>query len=284
MAMNEAQVSALRARFSGSQVKVLEKHTKTGKTLKIPYIPISAIKARLLQVDPAWSWRPIEWFEEGGRRVGVLIELTVLGVKKLGYGAPPRDIAENIDPIKTMIANAIKNAAEDFGVGLEASDDDLLDVPEVPDVPEPETLPQPAPTTEERRPPRPAPGPTRGKSGKGKNGTSRPARSDELTEQARMRYVTFICDHAGKRPCGPLFLDEIEERYGLLEEMNSDSLIRLFDLQMVSSFWDIYESLGALDADERQKIVKSVCGVDSVVELTAEEFRRYEKDLAEALI
>lgn len=81
------------------------------------YVGHAAVTDRLLEADPAWTWKflggtPV--FDDVG---GIWIELTVCGVTRTGYGFPERLKGGNA--IKEAIGDAIRNAAMRFGVGLE---------------------------------------------------------------------------------------------------------------------------------------------------------------------
>jgi hypothetical protein len=93
--------------------------------IHLDYVGHAAVTERLLDVDPAWSWEPVAWSEDGrplldlddkGRPVGLWIRLTVAGVSRLGYGTVE---AGKTEPTKELIGDAIRNAAMRFGVALE---------------------------------------------------------------------------------------------------------------------------------------------------------------------
>lgn len=95
---------------------------RAGTTLD--YVGHGAVTARLLDVDPEWTWEPVAFGEDGlpalcwkdGKPVGLWIRLTVNGVTRLGYGSctPGQFEAE-----KVLIGDALRNAAMRFGVALE---------------------------------------------------------------------------------------------------------------------------------------------------------------------
>lgn len=91
----------------------------------LEYVGHAAVTARLLDVDPLWSWKPVSSGPDGlplfdvdarGKRVGLWISLTVKGVSRLGYGSCPPD---QFDAEKVLIGDAIRNAAMRFGVALD---------------------------------------------------------------------------------------------------------------------------------------------------------------------
>jgi hypothetical protein len=91
--------------------------------MHIDYVGHAQVTARLLEVDPQWSWEPVAWDvsglpaiveEQGGRRV-LWIRLTVLGVTRLGVG-----IAGSHEEVeKILVGDALRNAAMRFGVALD---------------------------------------------------------------------------------------------------------------------------------------------------------------------
>lgn len=91
----------------------------------LDYVGHAATTARLLEVDPAWSWEPVAFDKETGlpkfdHKGGLWIRLTVLGVTRLGYGSA--DERPNMDAgthEKECIGDAIRNAAMRFGWALE---------------------------------------------------------------------------------------------------------------------------------------------------------------------
>lgn len=101
--------AALRAPFPP---EVIGKLPKAG--VQLDYVGHAAVTDRLLQADPAWSWEPLAYTEQGlplEDKGGLWIKLTVCGVTRLGYGDGP-------DP-KQRIGDAIRNAAMRFGVALD---------------------------------------------------------------------------------------------------------------------------------------------------------------------
>lgn len=75
-------------------------------------------------MDPFWSWEPFALDETGlpsldtdqfGAPVGMWIRLTVCGVTRPGYGSVP---SGQHDAVKILIGDALRNAAQRFGVAL----------------------------------------------------------------------------------------------------------------------------------------------------------------------
>jgi hypothetical protein len=87
----------------------------------LDYVGHAETTDRLLQVDPAWTWEPVAFDENGLPRAdsngGLWIRLTVCGVTRLGYGAA--DGKRGSDAVKEAIGDAIRNASMRFGVALD---------------------------------------------------------------------------------------------------------------------------------------------------------------------
>lgn len=99
------------------------KQWMTDAHMHIDYVGHAQVTARLLEVDPCWSWEPVAWDvngmpaiaeEQGGRRV-MWIRLTVLGVTRLGVGIAGAH--EEVE--KILVGDALRNAAMRFGVALD---------------------------------------------------------------------------------------------------------------------------------------------------------------------
>lgn len=111
--------------------KVCDRHTMvwdcgeckghhSSASIHLDYVGHADVTARLLDVDPEWTWEPVALdpngmpaFDDAG---GLWIRLTVAGVSRLGYG----DAAGKSggDAVKECIGDAIRNAAMRFGVAL----------------------------------------------------------------------------------------------------------------------------------------------------------------------
>lgn len=88
--------------------------------IHLDYVGHAALTDRLLDVDPAWSWKPMatnEGIPAIDRIGGMWIELTVCGVTRLGYGSA--DGKTGGDAIKEVIGDALRNAAMRFGCALD---------------------------------------------------------------------------------------------------------------------------------------------------------------------
>jgi hypothetical protein len=108
--MTQEAADALRKPFPPKAIGKLPK----GGTM-LDYVGHAATTDRLLAVDPAWTWEPVAFGDDGlpafttGK--GLWIRLTVCGVTRYGFG----DGAT----VKECIGDAIRNAAMRFGVALD---------------------------------------------------------------------------------------------------------------------------------------------------------------------
>lgn len=116
--MNAEQAAALRVPFPPEQIGKLP---KAGITLD--FAGHAVVTARLLDVDPAWSWEPVAFADDGGpmirygqKEASLWIRLTVCGVTRLGVGTAP---AGAFELEKQLISDALRNAAMRFGVALD---------------------------------------------------------------------------------------------------------------------------------------------------------------------
>lgn len=96
----------------------------TSAHIHLDYVGHAEVTDRLLSADPAWTWEPLSWTEEGLPRftkgasgeLELWIKLTVCGVTRLGVGS----VAGNaFDAEKQLIGDALRNAAMRFGVALD---------------------------------------------------------------------------------------------------------------------------------------------------------------------
>jgi hypothetical protein len=120
---------------SRAERKVCERHTwvtgcsvcrgsHSSATMHIDYVGHADVTARLLAVDPYWTWRPFTPDELAGipphlRAAGVWIMLTVLGVTRPGFGDSEGDRKADGQRAKECIGDALRNAAMRFGVALD---------------------------------------------------------------------------------------------------------------------------------------------------------------------
>lgn len=112
----------------------------TTKTIHLDYVGHAALTARLLDVDPLWTWEPMALDDHGLPRYdengGLWIKLTVCGHTRLGYGnAAKSNLGDPGNREKEIIGDALRNAAMRFGAAL-----DLWhkgDLPQMDEAPEP---------------------------------------------------------------------------------------------------------------------------------------------------
>lgn len=118
------QLAKLREPFPEHQILALPKMEKQAdgskKKIWINYVGHAALTARLLDVDPTWSWVPMGRTPEGApvfdASGGLWILLTVCGVTRPGYGHANKTGG---DGTKEVIGDALRNAAMRFGCALE---------------------------------------------------------------------------------------------------------------------------------------------------------------------
>ena len=107
------QLAKLREPFPPEQIGKLP---KGGATLD--FVGHGYLTARLLDVDPLWTWEPLAYDSDGlpkfDSQGGLWIKLTVCGVTRLGYGD-----ARGPNAVKECIGDALRNAAMRFGAALD---------------------------------------------------------------------------------------------------------------------------------------------------------------------
>ena len=105
----------------------------------LDYVGHAALTDRLLDVDPHWTWKPLALDANGAPLVdkdgGMWIELTVLGVSRLGYGDSQGKTGANAT--KERIGDALRNAAMRFGAALDLWHKGDLHADEEPEPPAP---------------------------------------------------------------------------------------------------------------------------------------------------
>lgn len=116
--MNPEQSAALRAPFAPEQIGKLPR-----AGIELDFVGHANVNARLLDVDPEWTWEPCAWNEAGtpltlvdGNNAVLWIRLTVCGVTRLGVGIVSTNAFELQ---KQLISDALRNAAMRFGVALD---------------------------------------------------------------------------------------------------------------------------------------------------------------------
>lgn len=130
MKLSQEQLSALgklRDPFPPEQIGKLPKGTVT-----LDYVGHAALTARLLDVDPEWSWEPVAVDERGlpvfDENGGLWIRLTIAGMTRLGYGDASGKKGANA--VKEAIGDALRNAGMRFGAALDLwSKEDLTPSP-----------------------------------------------------------------------------------------------------------------------------------------------------------
>lgn len=87
----------------------------------LDYVGHAALTARLLDVDPSWTWEPVGFDDKGLPALdasgGLWIKLTVCGVTRFGYGDAQGKTGP--DAMKERIGDALRNAAMRFGAALD---------------------------------------------------------------------------------------------------------------------------------------------------------------------
>jgi hypothetical protein len=110
------QLKKLREPFPPEQIGKLP---KGGVTLD--FVGHGFLTARLLDVDPLWTWEPMALDANGlpllDENGGLWIKLTVCGVTRLGYGDAGGRKGSNA--IKEIIGDALRNAGMRFGMALD---------------------------------------------------------------------------------------------------------------------------------------------------------------------
>lgn len=116
----------LREPFAENQIGKLPKGG-----IFLDFVGHAHLTARLLDVDPLWSWEPFGVDEHGlpalDEHGGLWIHLTVCGVTRPGYGDPGRSIGAN--GVKEAIGDALRNAGMRFGIALQLWAKGDLDAP-----------------------------------------------------------------------------------------------------------------------------------------------------------
>lgn len=110
------QLAKLREPFPKEQIGKLPKGG-----IQLDFVGHGYLTARLLDVDPLWTWEPFALADDGlpllDEHGGLWIRLTVCGVTRIGYGDAGGRKGPNA--IKEAIGDALRNAGMRFGVALE---------------------------------------------------------------------------------------------------------------------------------------------------------------------
>ena len=134
--MKAELAAALRAPFPDADIDLLPKPTgkdaEKGRcrecggwhglpAVHLQYVGHAALTARLLDIDPGWSWEPVAFDARGLPALdelgGLWIRLTIAGVTRFGYGDAGGK--RGGDAIKEAIGDALRNAAMRFGCALD---------------------------------------------------------------------------------------------------------------------------------------------------------------------
>lgn len=117
--LSQEQLSALGKLRDPFPPEQIGKLPKGGVTLD--YVGHAALTARLLDVDPEWSWEPVAVDERGlpvfDENGGLWIRLTIAGMTRLGYGDASGKKGANA--VKEAIGDALRNAGMRFGAALD---------------------------------------------------------------------------------------------------------------------------------------------------------------------
>ena len=137
-AVDLLKLQSLREPFPESEIELLPKGKKRADSedqycqecgtkhqphfFHISYVGHAKITAKLLDIDPLWTWEPLEVDghaverDHAGNPVGLWIKLTIGGMTRIGHGSVESDANE---PMKELIGDALRNAAMRFGLGLD---------------------------------------------------------------------------------------------------------------------------------------------------------------------
>ena len=117
--MTEPNLDALgklREPFPASQIGKLPKGG-----IQLDFVGHGFLTARLLDVDPLWTWEPVALDATGLPLLdefgGLWIRLTVCGVTRIGYGDAGGK--RGPDATKIAIGDALRNAGMRFGLALD---------------------------------------------------------------------------------------------------------------------------------------------------------------------
>jgi hypothetical protein len=106
-----------------AECRICGNYHNTRATMHIDFVGHADVTARLLDVDPTWTWEPMATDPNGfpilDQNGGLWINLTVCGVTRPGYGEGSSGQQKGGDTIKVAIGDALRNAAMRFGVALD---------------------------------------------------------------------------------------------------------------------------------------------------------------------
>lgn len=111
-----ASLKKLREPFPASQIGKLPKGG-----IFLDFVGHGFLTARLLDVDPLWTWEPFAVGDDGlpvlDEYGGLWIRLTVCGMTRIGYGDAGGCKGSNA--VKEAIGDALRNSAMRFGAALD---------------------------------------------------------------------------------------------------------------------------------------------------------------------
>ncbi|CAB4157518.1 hypothetical protein UFOVP689_29 [uncultured Caudovirales phage] len=117
--LNTALLRAVLDEYATPDPKIVGTIPRNG--INLAYVSHADITKILIEVDPAWSWQPIEWVNG---RPAINVEngtatmwgtLTLLGKSMLGVGSVRAD-KQDLD--KELVGDFLRNAAMRFGIAL----------------------------------------------------------------------------------------------------------------------------------------------------------------------
>lgn len=126
------------------------------RSLHLDYVGHAGITDRLNAIDPLWNWEPMAFTQNGTPLIsdgGMWGYLTVLGVRRIGFGDPAGKSGPNAT--KELIGDFLRNAAMRFGIGtyLWSKSESALAKKLGEEPPEPEPQQQQQQPTQEPEPP-----------------------------------------------------------------------------------------------------------------------------------
>ena len=117
--MNTALLRAVLDEYATPDPKIVGTIPRNG--INLAYVSHADITRILIEVDPAWSWQPIEWVNG---RPAINVEngtatmwgtLTLLGKSMIGVGSVR---ADKQDHEKELVGDFLRNAAMRFGIAI----------------------------------------------------------------------------------------------------------------------------------------------------------------------
>lgn len=104
-----------------------ERKGRAAGSMTLDYVGHANLRDILCMEDPLWNWRalgthpqtgaPVYDKDDKGWPIGLWIGLTIHGVEKLGYGSC-RSGKDLENAVKELIGDALRNAAQSFGIAI----------------------------------------------------------------------------------------------------------------------------------------------------------------------